>query len=74
MKIYTDLTTDIHSICIYLCILFTKGLYFIMVKLFMEFVYGGLPDTRDTLEVENLSLLQVEDAIKQNVPLCPRLS
>jgi len=36
-----------------------------MVKIFTEFVYGDLPDTRDITEVENLSLLQVEDAINQ---------
>lgn len=67
MKKYTDLSTYIHSICIYLCILFTKGLYFIMVKIFTEFVYDDLLHTRDTTEVENGALLQVEDTIKQNI-------
>jgi len=47
------LNTGVHSICIYLCILFTKGLYFIMVKIFMEFVYDDLLHTRDATEAEN---------------------
>jgi len=73
MKKYTDFSTGKHSFCIHLCVLFTKGLYLIMVKIFTEFVYDDLLYTRGTTEVENGALVQVENSIKQNIPWCPRL-